>query len=253
LTRCLTAYIYNPLVLWLTRRRLSKGRAGFSSANPTIGGFVSLLAAPTLITMFVSGLWHGAGYGFVLWGLIHGFYLTVNHGWRAFAVRRWRHSTTYEALMKPTGMVLTFISVAIAMVFFRAPTIASALDVLRGSIGLNGIMLPSVLYSHLGPLVAPLHRLGVTPGEWNSHDFVESVTWITLLLGVALACPNTLQLLAPYEPALGVKPRPTRFFLPAMGPLEWGPSLPWAVLVSAVAVVAVASMGGPSEFLYWQF
>ena len=74
LTRFLTAYLYNPLVLWLTRRRLKRGRSGFSARNPTIGSFVSLLLVPILTTMFISGLWHGAGYGFILWGLFTGYF-----------------------------------------------------------------------------------------------------------------------------------------------------------------------------------
>ena len=63
LTRFLTAYIYNPLVLWMTRRRASKGLAGFGGRNPSLGAFVSLLTVPLITTMFISGLWHGAGYG----------------------------------------------------------------------------------------------------------------------------------------------------------------------------------------------
>ena len=44
---------------------------------------------PIVMTMFVSGLWHGAGYGFIIWGLLHGFYLTINHGWRVFVAQLW--------------------------------------------------------------------------------------------------------------------------------------------------------------------
>ena len=39
LTRFLTAYIYNPLVLWMTRRRVAKGRPGFGGRNPSVGAF----------------------------------------------------------------------------------------------------------------------------------------------------------------------------------------------------------------------
>ena len=93
LTRFLTAYIYNPLTLWLTRRRMAKGRPGLAGHNTTIGAFAYLLMFPILITMFVSGLWHGAGYGFVIWGLIHGFYLTINHAWRLIRPRLWPDTT----------------------------------------------------------------------------------------------------------------------------------------------------------------
>ena len=67
--------LYNPLVLWLTRRRAVKGQPGFGGRNPSLGAFVSLLMVPLITTMFISGLWHGAGYGFIIWGVIHGVYL----------------------------------------------------------------------------------------------------------------------------------------------------------------------------------
>ena len=84
-------------------------------------------------------------------------------------------------------------------------------------------------------------------------DIEKAVMWIAILLFIALICPNTLQTLAPYEPALGVKPASTA---PIIGKLRipaWGPSLPWAVAISVIAAVAIFSTGGPSEFLYWQF
>src|SRR6267154_2270369 len=52
LTRFLTAYLYNPLVLWLTRRRMAKGLPGLASRTPRVGSFFQLLAGPTLLTMF---------------------------------------------------------------------------------------------------------------------------------------------------------------------------------------------------------
>jgi D-alanyl-lipoteichoic acid acyltransferase DltB (MBOAT superfamily) len=89
LTRFLTAYLYNPLVLSLTRRRLARGRSGFGGRNTSASAFISLLMVPTLFTMCISGLWHGAGYGFVIWGLLNGLYITINHGWRLAAARLW--------------------------------------------------------------------------------------------------------------------------------------------------------------------
>jgi D-alanyl-lipoteichoic acid acyltransferase DltB (MBOAT superfamily) len=74
----------------MTRRRVARGRAGFAGRNPSVGAFVSLLMVPLSTTMFTSGRWHGAGYGFVIWGLINGVYLVVNHGWRVYAAHRSR-------------------------------------------------------------------------------------------------------------------------------------------------------------------
>ena len=255
LTRFLTAYIYNPLVLWMTRRRAVQGRPGFGGRNPTFGAFVSLLMAPLITTMFISGLWHGAGYGFIIWGLINGVYLTVNHGWRVYAAHRWRDRARYQRVMKPVGFVVTFLSVTTAMVFFRATTVRSAVDVLKGLIGQNGVTLPQTLFDHLGPsLTSALYRLGVMSDSFlTAHDFEMAAIWAAVLLFIALVCPNTLQILAPYEPALGVKPASTAPIIGRLRIPAWGPSLPWAAAISIVAAVAIFSTGGPSEFLYWQF
>ena len=108
LTRFLTGYVYNPLLLWLTRRRSARGLPGFRGRDTSLGAFVSLLMFPTVTTMLLSGLWHGAGYGFIIWGLLHGLYLSINHGWRLVASRLWPNKSTYDRLMKPAGLVLTF-------------------------------------------------------------------------------------------------------------------------------------------------
>ena len=66
---------------------------------------------------------------------------------------------------------------------------------------------------------------------------------------VALACPNTLQILARYKPALGANPQSTKFRLEG----RIVASLSWAIAVSVIAEMAIVSLRGPSEFLYWQF
>ena len=254
LTRFLTAYIYNPLTLWLTRRRMAKGRPGLTGHNTTIGAFAYLLIFPLLLTMLISGLWHGAGYGFIVWGLLHGAYLTINHAWRLIRPRLWADRTSYGRFMQPLGLMLTFISVAVSIVFFRSPTITSAIDVLRGLIGLNGIALPQEVYNHLGPLANWLHQVGVTavsPDLWSGQEFTSMALWIIASMFIALACPNTLQILSRYEPALGVKPQP--IYCAGRRLFEWNASLSWAIGVSIIAAIGILSLQGPSEFLYWQF
>ncbi|HET7764427.1 MAG TPA: MBOAT family O-acyltransferase [Burkholderiales bacterium] len=250
LTRFLTAYIYNPLVLALTRRRLAKGLKGFGGRDTTPGAFALLLMFPTLLTMFVSGLWHGAGYLFVLWGLLHGVYLTVNHAWRLIAPRLWPDRAAYARLMKPAGITLTFLCVAVSMVLFRSPTVGAAVNLLKGMMGLNGIALPVAVYERVGPLAGWLERFGVMHQAWGGQEFVKMAIAIPILIVVVMACPNTLQMLARHEPAIGVR-QPAESFLGRA--LEWRPSLAWAAGISALAVIGVLFLGGESEFLYWQF
>jgi len=251
LTRFLTGYIYSPLALWLTRRRLSKGLSGFGGRNTTAGAFVYLLMFPIIMTMFLSGLWHGAGYGFIVWGLLHGFYITINHGWRLVATQLWPNRQKYDRFMEPAGLILTLLAVTAAMIFFRSPTMTSAMDLIKGVIGLNGIGLPQALFDHLGPLAQKLPAVGVVAESWSLRDFAKTIIWISVLTFVALACPNTLQILSRYEPALGVTLQSAK--LPTGSLMEWNASLPWAIGVSLIAAIGIISIGGPSEFLYWQF
>jgi D-alanyl-lipoteichoic acid acyltransferase DltB (MBOAT superfamily) len=250
LTRFLMAYIYNPLALWLTRRRMAKKLPGLGSRAPSVGAFFQVLAGPVLLTMFVSGLWHGAAYLFILWGLLHGVYLTVNHAWRLFGPRIWRE--THDRFMRPAGLALTFLSVAVSMVLFRSANAVAAKELLQGMIGLNGISLPQPIYAQLGPLKGLLESFVSASIDMSAQGFVLAMAWLGLLLLIALLLPNTLQLMARYEPALGVRSK-LAGPLTLLRALDWTPTVPWAIAMSALVVAAVMRLGGKSEFLYWQF
>jgi hypothetical protein len=255
LTRFLTAYLYNPLVLWLTRRRLAKGLTVLGGRNARIGGaYFHLLAGPTLLTMFISGLWHGAGYVFLLWGLLHGMYLAINHGWRLVGPALWSSKASYLRFMRPVGFVLTFFAVVISMVLFRSPSVGAATELLKGMLGLNGISLPQQIFERLGPLTGllqPFVSSSLTAGG-SGVEFATTVMWISALLVIALTLPNSLQIMSRFEPALGVKPRPSDSAKFSQL-LEWKPTLPWAVFIATLAAASIIKLGGKSEFLYWQF
>ncbi len=239
LTRFLTAYLYNPLTLWLTRRRLARGLKGLGGRNTTPASFLHLLILPTLFTMAISGLWHGAGYTFILWGLINGVYLVINHAWI------WMRGT--HRLRWGSDHLLTFVCIVAAMTFFRAPTLASAWNVLTGMFGAHGISLPLNALDRLPDLV---RSQGFVSTIHPDPQFFPALRWMLALLALALIAPNTQQMLERYEPALGVKAGPVGS-VPHV--LEWKPSLAWGLGMAVVAGVGVAHIAGVSEFLYWQF
>jgi D-alanyl-lipoteichoic acid acyltransferase DltB (MBOAT superfamily) len=80
-----------------------------------------------MITMLLGGLWHGAAWTFVVWGALHGAYLCINHAWNNFAPAV---PPRLAPLANIGALLLTFLSVVVAWVFFRADTIESALYVL---------------------------------------------------------------------------------------------------------------------------
>ena len=105
--------------------------------------FLHVLAFPTITTMLISGLWHGAGYTFILWGLLHGVYIVVNHLWRQYGPRPAEEPGPTAQL---AGFALTFLAVVVAMVLFRAPDLDAAGNILGGMVGLHGLGLPGARF-----------------------------------------------------------------------------------------------------------
>ena len=77
-------------------------------------------------TFLIGGIWHGAGWTFVIWGAIHGIMLSVNNLWRRLQRRR---------LPALPGWALTALGVHLAWVFFRAPDAMSAFSMLQAMFG----------------------------------------------------------------------------------------------------------------------
>lgn len=78
-----------------------------------------------ILTMLIGGLWHGAGWTFVVWGAIHGFALAVNHGWRAVAPEPLRRVTGNAVI----AWLLTMTVVVGAWVFFNAVDFKTAANI----------------------------------------------------------------------------------------------------------------------------
>src|SRR5213592_2354683 len=85
-----------------------------------------------VIVMFLGGLWHGAAWTFVVWGLLHGFYLVIEHASRAFfGTKAWAETFAVKLLL---GLI-TYGAVCLAWVFFRASDFTIATRMLRGMFG----------------------------------------------------------------------------------------------------------------------
>ena len=80
-----------------------------------------------MVTMALGGLWHGAAWTFVAWGVLHGAYLCINHAWNNYG------PAVAPRFARPANMaafILTFLSVVVAWVFFRADSLSTAIYVL---------------------------------------------------------------------------------------------------------------------------
>ena len=197
LTRFLTAYVYTPLVLNLTRRRMVRGKPVLRGRKTAVSAILALIGVPTLVTMTLSGFWHGVGFQFIVWGILHGVMLTINQAWRTLRPRFWRHQKSHDLIMTPVGFVLTFGAVVVTFVLFRASSLTAAVAILRGMAGLNGVTIPYAIGSRLGTFGQQLERLGVT-FDWSSgSQLILGLAWLAVLFVIVTAMPNSLELLAP--------------------------------------------------------
>jgi D-alanyl-lipoteichoic acid acyltransferase DltB (MBOAT superfamily) len=197
--------------------------------------------ANLIITMLLGGLWHGAAWTFVIWGGLHGLYLMINHGWANL------HRPSRNVTGPVLARALTFLAVVIGWVFFRAPDVATAWQMLQGMTGLNGAALPAALFDQLGELGTGLHHLGISVSATQGGTiFVQTWTWIIGLLALAWFAPNTQQIMANSQPTLEAVTAAPR-------PLLWSPEPRWGLAIGVVAMLGLLSVTRNSEFLYWQF
>ncbi|MDH3912603.1 MAG: MBOAT family protein [Rhodospirillales bacterium] len=226
LSRFLRDYLYIPL---------GGGRSGPPRR------YVNLM-----IVMLLGGLWHGAGWTFVIWGGLHGSYLLVNHLWRSMHRRMSGSPAAPDAVATALSRWFTLLAIMVAWVFFRATNLEGASIMLAGMAGMNGIELPGHVVDLLG---APAIEQMLRP------DLAELVSaeGFALSLGLllfALAAPNTQQFMRRYRPAFELSRHADS--QPFSG-MAWRPSRTYATFVALIALTSLLNLSRISEFLYFQF
>jgi alginate O-acetyltransferase complex protein AlgI len=173
------------------------------------------------LTMLLGGLWHGAGWTYVIWGAMHGTFLVVNHAWKKFGVK----------LPQFFGWLITFLAVMMSWVFFRADNLYEATEIVKATVGIKGI----VLVNDVEPALPWLAEMGVQFRPWQELPYLppnyqQSFVTLGLLLLAVTLLPNTQQIIKQFKP-------------------KWW----WAMGVSGIALACLLSLNRISEFLYFQF
>ncbi len=206
-----------------------------------------------MIVMLLGGLWHGAGWNFVIWGGLHGLFLVVNHLWRhAMAGLGRPPSPQGDGLVSIwSGRLLTLLAVMVAWVFFRAETFDGAILMLTSMAGLNGVDIPISLVSPVPGLAGVLTSLGITISDTELAN-EKLIVLIPLLFLLCWFAPNTQEIMRDHHPALNyeqyVSPRHGQRFR-----LRWQPSAAWALSMGCLFAVAVLGLTAVTEFIYFQF
>jgi D-alanyl-lipoteichoic acid acyltransferase DltB (MBOAT superfamily) len=220
MTRFFTNYLYAPIAMPLTRRALQRSYGRTTR-------FVLATALPVSATFVLAGLWHGAGWTFVVFGLIHGLALAANHGWR---------EARMASLPPMVGWLLTMAVVVTGLVFFRAADVPTALALLAGMIGLHPL---DIVHAATDP---ELMRIAADAGT--------ALVWIVVLGAIVLTCPNTQELM--WRHWFSSDPRPQGERLWPLW-LTWRPTLGWSVVGAILLAAALGSITSQGGFLYYQF
>jgi alginate O-acetyltransferase complex protein AlgI len=229
LQRFIVAYIFQPLSLPMNRLAAQRGLTGWSAFAVAVG-------VPTFVTFLAVGIWHGAGWTFVLFGLMHAIYICTNEVWRERTRLRRRKAKRAKLAFREPGFAtiafyhaLTLVAVIYANVMFRASDVAEALHIWRGMSGLDQL-----------DLAIP------RTATWGL-----AATLLTSAVLVFLA-PNTQQIMRRFDPAhnaakwVDVAPASLRW--------HWRPNaagLTFAGVALFLGIIFIQR--GQAVFLYFNF
>ena len=126
--------------------------------------------------MLLGGIWHGAGWGFVIWGFLHGAFLMIEHGFRALFASA--PLPLPRPLLHGLGWGLTFLAVILAWVPFRAVTLDGAIGMWGAMAGLSvGTEILTLEDEFFAWIAAGLVIVTLLP---NSQEIVERLVLFRL-------------------------------------------------------------------------
>jgi len=199
-----------------------------------------------MTTMLLGGLWHGAGWTFVVWGGLHGVFLVINHGWHS--LRKALGQNPKAPLSRPAhalAVLLTFLAVTLAWVFFRAADLHTATAMTQTMLGFNGVTLPDNWFTRFPEIHGWFDRHGLFAPS-NGLATSGMINWLWILLLVVWFAPNTQTIMQSFRPALDVPPAQATL-------LRWRANFLSALLIWGLAFFALINLSQQSTFLYFQF
>jgi D-alanyl-lipoteichoic acid acyltransferase DltB (MBOAT superfamily) len=144
-----------------------------------------------IITFILGGLWHGAGWTFVFWGLLHGVALAIHRAWSELGFK----------MNKMLAWLITFNFINITWVFFRAKEFEDAVMVLGAMFSLENVVLPLQLSDKL----SFLEKYGVEFGAWLFSIGAGTVQLFLMMLFafvLVLVFKNSMEKIKRFKPNL---------------------------------------------------
>lgn len=148
--------------------------------------FFIYIVASTVV-WFLTGLWHGANYTFIVWGLIHGFFLIVYHKQRNPRNKLFKRIgiTNNNLVIVVFETIITLCIVMIAWIFFRAENIGHATHYISGILSPSLFTVP-YFPGRLRALTTILVVIGFVTIEWIGREQQYAIAKLGIRLGRTL-------------------------------------------------------------------
>jgi len=184
------------------------------------------------VTFLIGGLWHGAGWTFIVWGMWHGGFLVLHRLW--LKVAEYPIMRFLAAPVRLCAVPLTFFTITVGWVFFRAENLPTALTLLQSMTGLHGTAF-SLDTSLLG----------------NAFAWKRCLQLLAALSAIVWFAPTTQSFVREILPADPPQEKPD----PCTLRLRWKPTPLFAFCSAMMALTAVTTLFLAREhvFIYFQF
>ena len=198
------------------------------------GAFVLARLVPTMVVFIISGFWHGAGWTFVVWGVMHGCYVSTQEFWSELFKKNRKKNKAKKPTFVFRYFVLTFLAVVASNVMFRAISVPSALNIYGGMLNLASMI------------------DGLRHGFEALDQTVPALAVIAVGFAIIFLAPNSQQIMRRYDPALDWQTwRKMPIPLPS---IEWRPNLGYAIVTGlTLAFGLLFIVRGQSAFIYFNF
>lgn len=142
------------------------------------------------VTMLLSGIWHGANWTFIIWGILHGVGSIVHKVFRDITAKSPNKKTSLPSSI--ICIVCNSIFVSLLWVVFRASDMTQAIQILEGLFRTTGITYVNIYLVVYFILIASIHLIGLIKNNGHAFSFVLDldhfkgqfimITWILLII-----------------------------------------------------------------------
>jgi alginate O-acetyltransferase complex protein AlgI len=225
LSRYIRDYLYTPIAFRLMR---------YSSDMQLLPQLTLVVIFPVIFSMVIVGLWHGAGWNFILFGFCHGIFLLINRLFRKFVP-----SPTNSGIIKWIYWVITFASVSLSLVIFRADSVSDAIVIFKSLAGYYGLN-SEIFYSNS-------YFKSIISGVWQINGDVPLANLYAIKSIFLIFLSFIIVKLLPSTAMISLDPRGVDLHKTFL----CNPMMPF--LFAILLYLSIIFLSNTSQFLYFRF